>query len=170
MFLSLICSFAMAATFKFKNADVTEVIAQYSEMSKKKIIFGSEVRGKITILNPNSVSVEEAFNDLSQALSKLGFAIVEHPGTGELSVISARDAERSSIDVVTTLPSAQPERMLTYVRTLKHVTSDEINSKIRILSSKDGEMVPFKNKLLFTDWVSNLYRIEKVLAELDVAK
>lgn len=56
------------------------------------------------------------------------------------------------------------------VISLKYASANEINKELRILTSKDGELVPVSrtNQIIITDWVSNLYRITNLLKEIDV--
>lgn len=159
--------------FNFNNGELSTVIEKYSKATGQRFAVDPQVRGKTTILNPSPISRDEAYNFLSLALARNGFAIVRQPGNAQqqevLEVVSSRNAQRSGIEVVTQLPDPRPERMITYVRALKNAKAGDVNKEVRILSSKDGEMVPNArtNELIFTDWVSNLYRIEKVLAQID---
>ena len=61
--------------------------------------------------------------------------------------------------------------MVTYIYTAKVASPDEINKNLlRIMPSKDGEMTTYKNQLIVTDWTTNVHRIQKILAEIDVPK
>lgn len=173
---SLVTLFTVAASaadknqtlnFSFRDGDVTDVIKEYAKASGERFIVDPSVRGKITILNPAPVSVAEAFNQLSSALAVNGIAI-SHQGD-EMVVSPARITQRSLIEVGNQLPALKPERMYTWTIQLKYVSADEVNKQLRILTSKDGELVPFShtNQILVTDWVSNLHRIAKIIAEVD---
>jgi general secretion pathway protein D len=154
--------------FTYKNEDLTKVLADYSHASGQKFIIDPSVRGKITILNPGSVSIEEAFNQLSSALAVNGLGLSTQDNV--MVVMQARALQRNLIGVGQTLPPPKPERMFTWVVTLKYVSADDVNRQLRILTSKDGELVPYlhTNQLVISDWVSNLYRIQNILKELDV--
>jgi len=151
--------------FNFLNAEIANVISTYAKASGRKFVLDSSVRGKTTILSPGEVSLEEAFSLLSIAMAINQFAISEQGDT--LVVMSSRNAQRSLLPVLTELPPLKPERLLTMVFTFKHVPADEINRRLRILPSKDGEMTPFGNKMIVTDWNTNIHRIAKVMVELD---
>ncbi|MCB0422390.1 MAG: general secretion pathway protein GspD, partial [Bdellovibrionales bacterium] len=138
----------------------------YSKLSGKQFVFTDHVKGRVTIAAPGKVHLDEAFNLLSLALAHQGYAISEQ---GSVNVIStARNLQRSFIPVVRKLPKLQPEKMVTYVRSLKHIKAESISKKVRMLSSRDGEMsIGPHNELIFTDWISNLHRVENLLKELD---
>src|SRR5579863_6509881 len=75
MLWPLAATAAAPMKFDFKDADLTKVIEDYSKSSGQKFIVDPQVHGKITILNSEPVSQEEAFNQLSTALAVNGCAI-----------------------------------------------------------------------------------------------
>lgn len=159
---------APRSTFNFQNEDLVKVIETYSRLAGVKIVIDPNVRGRVTILNPQPVTLAQAFEDLSLALSleSYGFSRV-----GDTLVLrSARNLQRGLIEVRTTLPPIKPERMVTYVLKLKHIPAVGVNRDIRILLSKDGELVPDanSNSLIISDWTSNLRRVHDLMVELDV--
>jgi general secretion pathway protein D len=169
----LVFSIAAKAEEKMKmnysNEEITKIIEAYAKASGQKFIVDSTVRGKITIFNPTEVPLEEAYNQLSSALALNGFAIVQR---GSVSVVrNARSAQRDSLQVYTNeVPPAQPDRMVTWIVTLKNVQAGEINRAVRMLTSSYGEMAALekKNQLIFTDWSSNIQRISETIKRLDV--
>ena len=153
--------------FNYQNADIMDVIKDYSQASGQKFVVDPQVKGKVTAMNPESVSVEEGFNQLSMVLASNGLAISKQ---GDVMMISqARRIQRNLIEVGPDLPSLKPEKMFTWVISLKFISADEVNKQLRILTSTDGELVPFtqRNQLIVTDWVSNLHRISALIAQLD---
>jgi general secretion pathway protein D len=154
--------------FSYKDAELVKVIGDYSRASGQKFIIDPGVHGKITIMNPGPVSVPEAFNQLSSALALNSIGISKQDDT--MIVMQSRAIERNLIDVGQELPVMKPERMFTWVINLKYTSADEVNKQLRILTSKDGELVPYthNNQIYVTDWVSNLYRIQKIMREIDI--
>lgn len=152
---------------QFNNEEITKVIELYSKATSQKFIVDPSVRGKISIFNPVDVTATEAFNQLSTALALNGFAISKENDT--LVVRSARNIQRSLIEVSSQLPSIKPERMYTYVIQLKHVPVQNINRDLRIIPSKDGEMTVLAstNQMIITDWVTNLNRVAEIIKLVD---
>jgi len=167
--LSLSCTAFAQEKMKmnYVNEEITKVIEAYSKVSKTKFILDPGVRGKITLLNPEPVTQEEAFNQISTALSINGYAISTQGDT--LVVRSARNIQRDLVPVVTELPPLKPERMVTWFVTFKNISATQVNRDLRILPSKDGEMSVYEatNQMIITDYVSNLHRIAAILKELD---
>ena len=161
---------AKPATIKFnyKNTDINRVIEDYAKVSGQRFIVDGVVKGRITVFNPTPISVEEAFNQLSESLASNSLAISSRDEV--MFVSTARSVQRDLIPVVTELPPVRPDRMVTLVINLKHVSAEEVNRQLRILASKDGELITFtpNNQLLVSDWTPNLHRIADIVKALDV--
>lgn len=157
-------------TIKFnfsKSADITDVIQAYAKESGQKFIIDPQVRGRVTIINNEPITMTEAFNQLASALATNGLAYVEQEGVTIIK--QARNAQRDNIPVVTELPPLRPERMMTYMITLKYARAQDVNRELRILTSKDGELVPVDstNQIIVSDYTPNLHRIANILKNLD---
>ena len=170
----LVCALFSAAafaadkvSFNYDNAEITKVIKDYSKMTGQKFIIDPQVRGMITITNPGEITTEEAFNELSSALALNGIGISTQDGT--MIVQHARAVQRNLIPVTKELPPINPTRMVTYVIELKNADADEVNKQLRILTSKDGELVPYTrtNQIFVTDWTPNLHRIAQMMTMVD---
>jgi general secretion pathway protein D len=170
--LILASSWAFAApegTIKLnvKNDELLNVIETYSKASGQKFVIDPAVRGKISILNQQPITLPEAFNQLSSALAINGFAISTQGDT--MIIKSARNIQRDLVEVSTELPALKPERMATWVITFKNVPAITVNRDFRILPSKDGEMNVNEagNQIIVTDWTANLHRIAELVKQVD---
>ena len=155
----------------FVNEEIPTIIEHYAKESGTRFIVDSTVRGKISILNQDKVTLEEAYNQLSEALAINGFAILKKE---DYSLIrNARSVQRDGIDVyINEVPSLRPQRMATWVVTLKNVSARELQQNIgRLLNSSYGELqvYPEKNQLVVTDFTSSINRIAKMVLEMDKA-
>jgi type II secretory pathway component GspD/PulD (secretin) len=154
--------------FNYENSvDISDVIHDYAKASGTKWIIDPVVRGRITLFNPQKIPLEEAFNQLSSAMAINGLAYTEDEGTYKVG--QARSIQRSSIPVVKEVPPLKPERMVTWVVTLKNISAEQMMREVRLMSSKDGECAALEstNQIVFTDYTSSLNKIAKVIAELD---
>ncbi len=157
-------------SFNFVGKELVEVIETYSKASGQKFVVDNVVRGKITILNNEEITLTEAFNHLSAGLALNGFTYVK---TGDVMVIrNARAAQRDGIEVFTnTLPNAQPTRMVLWIVDLKHVSSAAVQSNVgRMMTSSYGEMlsVQDKNQIIVSDWSTAIPRVAEMIKNLDV--
>lgn len=170
IFCAVVSSLPAWAGFKFSfsNEELSKIIETYSRATGQKFVIDPGVRGKATITSADNVSNEEAFNLLSSSLAINGYAISTQGDT--MIIKNARNIQRDLVETVRTLPALKPERMITYIRTMKNVPATTINRDLRILPSKDGELSVFDatNQIIMTDWISNLYRVESILKEVDI--
>jgi general secretion pathway protein D len=153
--------------FNYNRTDIATVIEDYARASGQRFIWDDRLIGRVTALNPGKVSLDEAFSQLSTVLATNGYGISRQ---GDVMLVQpARSIQRNFIDMGSSLPPLRPERMFTYVIDLKHADAERINRELRILTSKDGELVPLSatNQILVTDWVSNLHRIQKIIEAVD---
>lgn len=155
-------------SFDYPNADIGDVIKAISELTGKNFIVDPSVRGKITIIAPSQITVAEAYKAFLSALAINGMTVV--PGDGFLKIKTARNAQRDSIETYSGAYYPTSDIMITRIVKLKYISADEVNKNLRILASKDGEIVPYPatNSLIISDYGSNIDRIMKILNQLDV--
>jgi general secretion pathway protein D len=155
-------------SFDYPNADIADVIKAISELTGKNFIVDPSVRGKITIIAPSQITVAEAYKAFLSALAINGMTVV--PGDGFLKIKTARNAQRDSIETYSGAYYPTSDLMITRIVKLKYISADEVNKNLRILASKDGEIVPYPatNSLIISDYGSNIDRIMKILNQLDV--
>ena len=65
----------------FNNVDISVFIKFISELTGKNFVIDQRVKGKVTIISPSKISVDEAFKVFESVLDVHGFATVE---TGKL--------------------------------------------------------------------------------------
>lgn len=155
-------------SFDFPNADIQDIVKAISELTGKNFIIDPGVRGKITIIAPSKITVAEAYKAFLSALAINGYAVV--PSGAFYKIRTARNAQRDGIETYagTYYPSA--DQMVTKIFHLKHINAEIVNRELRMLQSKDGELsiYPPTNSLLISDYGSNIDRISRILAQLDV--
>jgi general secretion pathway protein D len=166
VFLVSFLAKAADVDFSCKNCEIVDVVAKYSKLSGKSVVIDPEVRGKINILAPSKISLDEAFALLSESLSSQGYAFV---GEGELHLMQSRNASRNLLPVYSELPPLKPQRLVVWVRTMKKMKAEEAGKQLRNLSSRDGEAVflASPDRLVLTDYTGNIHRVSKLLDQID---
>ncbi len=151
----------------FPNAEITDVVKAISQLTNKNFIIDPGVRGKISIIAPSKVTVAEAYKAFLAALAVNGFTVV--PYGKFLKVKASRNAQRDSIETYTGKYAPTSDIYITRIIHLKHISAEEVNKRLRVLPSKDGEMTPYEptNSLLITDYGANVERMVKIINELD---
>ncbi|MCB0407362.1 MAG: type II secretion system secretin GspD, partial [Bdellovibrionales bacterium] len=87
-----------------------------------------------------------------------------------LKIKTARNAQRDSIETYSGDYCPNSDQMITRIIKLKYISADEVNKNLRILPSKDGEMVtyPPTNSIIISDYGANVERVMKIINQLDV--
>lgn len=154
--------------FHFENTEIEEVVKVFARETNQKIVIESGIKAKVNILSTNPVSEAEAFHMLSKSLATKSIGIVKH---GELWIVKpTKQLQKDMLPVVMTLPDPVPERMLSLVVTLNYINSELFTRKMKSLLSKDGNVnAVAENKIIITDWISNLFQIQALLNEIDKA-
>lgn len=169
-------SFAMAKTefpadvkmkLNFKNHEITSMIETFAAASKTTFVVDPSVRGKVSVFAPEPVGLSEAFDLLSTSLALNGYAVLDRDG--KFVVMSARNATRSSVPTITDITSTKPERMVTWIVTLNHMSAGAASNQLRTMVSKDGDLstVFDTNQVIVTDFISAVARISDVVKNLD---
>lgn len=158
----------MIESFDYPNADIADIVKAISELTGKNFIVDPQVRGKITIIAPSRITVAEAYKAFLSALAINGLAVV--PGDGFYKIKQARAAQRDNIDTFSGAYYPSSDQMITRIIKLKYISADEVNKQLRILTSTNGELVPYTptNSLIVSDYGANMDRIQKILDQLDV--
>lgn len=155
-------------SFDYPNAEITDVIKAISQLTGKNFIVDPAVRGKITIIAPSQITVAEAYKAFLSALAINGMTVV--PSGSFLKIKTARNAQRDSIETFSGEYFPNTDQMITRIIKLKYISADEVNKNLRILPSKEGEMVsyPQTNSIIISDYGSNIERVMKIIQEIDV--
>ena len=86
-------------SFNLRNADIVQVINLISELTGKSFLVDDKVRGKVTIIAPTEVTLEEAYQIFLSVLEIQGFTIV--PQGPIIKIIPSRDVKDNPIPTAT---------------------------------------------------------------------
>ncbi len=154
----------------FKDAEIADVIETIARMTGKNFIYDDRVRGRVTIISPTRIPVDQAYAVFESVLQVKGFTTVETPG-GALKVIPVRDAKESSVETVETdSPPVNRDRFVTRLIPLRYVEAEPIVNTLKPLVSKDAAIAAYAptNTVILTESASNIRRIHAILESIDV--
>jgi general secretion pathway protein D len=148
-------------TFNFVDVDLPVVTKFISDITGKNFIFDEKVKGKITIIAPSKLSIDEAFNLFTAVLEVKGFTVVPS-GVDAYKIVPSIEAKQQGMQISTT-GSPPNASYIARVITLKHVPADDALKFLQPLVSRDGLISTFGpgNLLLVVDSGLN---IEKILS------
>ena len=152
----------------FTDVELPVLIKFMSEQTKKNFIFDERVQGKITIISPRRVTLDEAYDVFLYVLQAKGFTTVSQGNT--IKIVAAREARQDTIRTGISKETASAE-FITRLVPLQYLSSAEVVPLVTPLVSKDGMVSAFgsSNTLLLIDSRANIDRIVTILGEVDSA-
>jgi general secretion pathway protein D len=153
----------------FNNVDISVFIKFISELTGKNFVIDQRVKGKVTIISPSKISVEEAYKVFESVLDVHGYATVE---TGKLTkIIPSPDARTKSIETRTNIRGEpDDDRIVTQLMPLRFANPDDVKRLFTPMVSKSSVILSYAptNTLIITDQQSNIMRLSKILNTIDI--
>jgi general secretion pathway protein D len=161
---------AKSVSMDFNQIDIQVFIKFISELTGKNFIIDDKVRGRVTVLSPTPVSVEEAYTVFESVLEVNGFTTIDS-AQGVIKIVPSVTARQKSVPTATSAPTRPFDRFVTQIIPLEHASSNEVRKILAPLISKEGILVayPPSETLILTDYQSNIQRIFKIVGAIDVA-
>lgn len=153
----------------FNDVEITVFIKYISEVTGRNFVIDNRVRGKITIVSPGAVTVEEAWDVFESVLEVHGFAAVL---SGEVyKVVTQPDARTKAMHTgVGDIPPDATDRMITQLIPLQYADPEELRRLFAPLVSKTSVLLSYASSkmLIITDVESNIRRLLEIVRYLDV--
>lgn len=151
----------------FINAEISDLAQSIGELTKRNFIIDDKVRGTITIISPQPVTIDDAYSAFISALEVKGFTVTK---VGQMhKIVPLR--EMSKLPIPTDTTSGGDDAFVTRLMPIQHTRSSEIAKILMKLITKNGDVISYDptNTLIITDSVSNLRRLVKIIERLDEA-
>ncbi len=157
-------------SFDYPNANIADVVTAISELTGKNFIIDPQVRGNITIIAPTQITVAEAYRAFLSALAMNRFTVV--PSGQFLKIIQSQQAVTSGSEIYTGDYFPNTDQIITRIVKPKYINAQELVTQLGRLSSgpAGGQLVayPPTNSLIISDFGSNVERLMRIIAEIDV--
>jgi general secretion pathway protein D len=152
------------------DGEIAELIELIARKTNRNFIYDDRVRGRVTVVSPTPIPVDQAYAVFESVLQVKGFTTVTTPG-GALKVIPLRDAKTTNVD--TRSSSHRPanrDHFVTRLIPLQYVEAEPIVNTLKPLISKDAAMAAYQqtNTVILTESASNIRRIIAILEAIDV--
>jgi general secretion pathway protein D len=152
----------------FNNVDISLFIKFMSELTGTNFVVDNAVKGKVTIISPARISLDEAYKVFESVLEVNGFTTVR---AGEVvKIIPAPEARTKNITTLLELEKANPEdKVITQLIPLKYADPEEVKRLFTPLVSKNSIILGYApaNTVIITDMQSNIQRLAKILKQID---
>jgi general secretion pathway protein D len=156
--------------FNLQDADLAELVNHISGLTGRRFIYGAKVRQvKATVVSPEPVTIEEAYQAFLSILEANGMTVVPH-GRFMKIVDSGGVVTQPTPIISRGEPVADADRYVTRLYRLQAVSTDEAVALVTKFKSKDGDVsaYPAGRLLIITDTGTQVRRIIRLLEEVDV--
>ena len=156
-------------TLDFDNVDISVLVKFVSELTGKNFIIDDKVKGKVTIISPKKIPLQDVYKVFLSVLEINGFTVV--PSGNMIKIIPAALAREKSLETRTKKDLATSEdRMVTQIISLERANPDEIKRVLDPIISKTSSVLsyPPAGILVITDYLSNIRRLQEIILALDI--
>ncbi|HVN87839.1 MAG TPA: type II secretion system secretin GspD [Candidatus Binatia bacterium] len=156
-------------TMDFQDVDLPVLVKFISEITKKNFIVDEKVKGKVTIISPAKISVDEAYLVFQSVLQVKGFTTV--PSGAVIKILSTKEAKTSTLRTIAPKGTvSSSDEYITRLVPLNHVDANNMVAILQPLVSPDGLLAAYAatNTLIIIDTAAQTARLVRILAELDV--
>ena len=159
----------------FNNVDLVNFLAIMSETLGMPFAWDEkQITGKITLISPTKFSPEDAYRIFETALAMQGYTTVRTEGSPVIQVVPTKDAPRMAgvADTGTERVSGPGNNNLfvTQVVPLRFADANQVRAVLVPITSQTAAIAAYQpaNVLVISDTESNLRRLLKIVAELDI--
>ncbi|HEX3854329.1 MAG TPA: secretin N-terminal domain-containing protein, partial [Polyangiaceae bacterium] len=156
--------------FNLQDADLAELVNHISGLTGKRFIYGAKVRQiKATVVSPEPVTLEEAYQAFLSILDANGMTIVPHGRF--LKIIDSGGVVTQDTPIIARgEPVPDSDRFVTRLYRLEHVSGDEAMALLGKFKSKDGDLSVYApgRLLIITDTATQVRRLMRIVEEIDV--
>lgn len=156
----------LEVTLDFQNVELIDMIGTISELTGKNFVYDESVRGKVSIVSPKPVSVDDAYRLFSTVLRVKGYTIV--PSGKVNKIISIRNAKEENLPISN--GKNLGEQFVTRLVELKNLDAKVVvDTILRPLMPKTSHVVAYgpTNTVVFTDSAANIKRLVEIITSLD---
>ncbi len=156
-------------TIDFNDVDINIFIKYISELTGKNFVVDRAVKGKVTIISPTKISVENAYRVFESVLEVHGFTTV--PAGSIIKIVPAVQARSKNVATILHGEETYPEdKVVTQIIPLAHSNPVELKKLLAPLVSKTSVVIahPESGILIITDVLSNIKRLQEIIKAVDV--
>ncbi len=156
----------LEVTLDFQNVELVDMIGTISELTGKNFVYDESVRGKVSVVSPKPVTVDEAYRLFSTVLRVKGFTIV--PSGKVNKIVSIRTAKEQNLPISS--GKNLGEQFITRLIELKNLDATVVvDTILRPLMPKTSHVVAYAptNTVVITDSAANIRRLAQIISSLD---
>jgi general secretion pathway protein D len=155
-------------TLDVRGLDVDNLLQFYSRTFGLTVIKDPNLTGAVTIMCPQPVSRQQAFDILNSVLEVRGFTSLLQGNV--LKIVPLSKAVQSNVGVTVGRSSTQEgDQVVTQVVPIKNAVATQLQADLTPLISTGATLIAnsSSNTLTITDYASNISRILRVIEQID---
>lgn len=153
-------------TMNMRDADIRSVTQWMSEVSGKHFLIDPNVEGRITVVSPATLSIDNAYAVFLQALRLAGYSTITNGNVVSIVPDTAR-----SIKLLDNFEETGNAERAVHVLPLAQVNAQQLVEQLRPLVPDSAYIgaLPNSNSIMLADQVGNIKRIRELTLQLDRA-
>jgi general secretion pathway protein D len=151
----------------FRDVELVELIKTISELTGKNFLYDETVKGKVTIISPETMTLDETYRLFLTVLNIKGYTLV--PSGKVNKIIQIKNAKQENLPIFSERGIASDQFITRMVR-LKHLDVEEIASSVlEPLMPTTGNIIayPPTNMLIMTETAATIERLVRIVEQLD---
>lgn len=154
--------------FDFPDADIVEIAKTLGRLTCLNFILEKDVKGRISVVSNNSITVGDAWKAFLTSLDVNGFTII--PSGKYLRIARQRDAKDKQIKTYSGEFAPDTDLFITRVLPLKYINAEETARVFRNFMPPNTRIISYDqtNTLIISDTGSNIKKIVDMVQLLDV--
>lgn len=156
-------------TMDFDGVDIKVFVKFIADITGKNFILDDKVTGKVTVISPRKMTLDEAYQVFLSVLDVNGFGTVNMGGV--IKVVQAADAVTRSLSTSMKPPKKKEDSLVTQIIQLKHADANDMKTLFTPLLTRGSSQLlayPQSNVLIITDTRSNIRKMLEILGYIDV--
>jgi general secretion pathway protein D len=164
--LSQLSYSAEKLTMNMRDADIRALIQWVADNTGKNIVVHRDVKGKVTVLSPEPLTVDEAYQVFLSVLQVHQYAVIETPEA--LKIVPRSIAAGGALPYAAGSTNAD---MVVSVVKIENTSVVQMAEALKPLMSKDAVIKPYAatNALVLADHASNINSARQLIRQLDKA-
>lgn len=153
----------------FNGVDIQVFVKFISELTGRNFVMDDKVRGRVTVVSPRRISVDEAYKVFESVLSVYGFMAV--PAGNVTKILPIRESPTTGIETyLAPRPDRYGDSYVTQIIQLEHVRTEDVLKMLAPMVSRSGLITayPPSSILIVTDAESNIRRLLTIVRAIDV--
>ncbi|MEO5370802.1 MAG: type II secretion system secretin GspD [Magnetococcus sp. DMHC-1] len=157
-------------TLDFHGVELAQVVRLLAEMTGKNYVLDPQVKGKVTVVTPAAVTVDEAEQIFESILSVHELSVVERDGAFKIVPLKSSVVEGRTPVFQKGLVPGKEETVLSRLIRLKHVDANSLATTLKPLLHSWGSLTVHTptNALIVTDATVTTNKVITLIEAMDV--